>query len=100
MGNASAPHASAVRLRPLFRAWPFSHAVVTALSQKIYKRVRSGLAGRPTHGASAEQVHVQVIDRLASLRPLVEDQAVAVAIDLAFVRDAVGDLDHAGEHRR
>src|SRR5256885_17269237 len=40
-----------------------------------------------------------MVDRLSRLRPLVEDQAVAVAIDLAFVRDAVGDLDHAGEHR-
>src|SRR6266550_8840468 len=98
MGSASGPHPSAVRLRPLFRAWPLRDAVVTALSQKIYKRGWSGLAGRPTHGPSAEQVQVQVIDGLSRLRPLVEDQAVAVAIDLAFIRDAVGDLEHAGEH--
>src|SRR5256885_6407603 len=99
MGSASGPHPSAARLRPLFRAWPFSDAVVTALSQEFYKRGGFDLAGRPTHGPSAEEMQVQVVDRLSRLRPLVEDHAVAVAIDLAFVRDAVGDLDHAGEHR-
>src|SRR5947207_14468148 len=100
MGSASGPHPSAVRLRPLLRAWPVSDAVVTAMSREFYNWGGYALAGRPTHGPSAEEVQVQVVDRLSRLRPLVEDQAVAVAIDLAFVRDAVGDLDHAGEHRR
>src|SRR5437763_6672611 len=99
MGSASGPHPSAVRLRPLFRAWPVSDAVVTALSREFYKWGGYALAGRPTHGPSAEEVQVQVVDRLSRLRPLVEDHVVAVAIDLAFVRDAVGDLDHADEHR-
>src|SRR5438874_9588262 len=99
MGSASGPHPSAVRLRPLFRAWPVSDAVVTALSREFYKWGGYALAGRPTHSASAEQVQVQVVNRLSRLRTLVEDHAVAVAIDLAFVRDAIGDLDHAGEHR-
>src|SRR6266849_9647896 len=58
------------------------------------------LAGRPAHGSAAEQVQVEVIARLPRLRPLVENQAVAIAIDLALVGDPVCDLDHPGEHRR
>src|SRR5256712_2509205 len=38
-------------------------------------------------------------DGWSSLRTIVDDEAVAVAIDLAFVGNAVGDLDYAGEHR-
>ena len=40
-----------------------------------------------------------VIDRLSRLRPLVQDQAVAIAIDFAFVGDPVRHLEEMGEHR-
>src|SRR6202043_2468204 len=71
---------------------------VTEATKSLSSRMPS--TWRPAHGAPAKQVQVEVIDRLSRLRSLVENQAVAVAIDLALVGDAVGDLDHPGEHRR
>src|SRR6267143_3944439 len=56
-------------------------------------------AGWPVHRAAAEQVQVQVINGLPRLRPLVHDQAVAVAIDLALVGDPVRHLEEVKEHR-
>ena len=42
---------------------------------------------------------MHVVDALSRLRALVEDEAIAVAVDLALVGDAIGNADHPGNHR-
>jgi hypothetical protein len=40
-----------------------------------------------------------MINGLASLGTFVDDEAISIAIDLAFIGDLVGDLKHSEQHR-
>ena len=41
---------------------------------------------------------MKVVDTLTGLRPLIQHQTVTFAVDLALVRNPVGDADHLGKH--
>jgi hypothetical protein len=100
MGGASGPHPTARRLRRLFHAYPISDAPVTGLSQEIYSWRASVLARGPPHRPAAQQVQMQVINALASMRPFVEHQSVTFAVNLPLLGNSVGDFNHSGKHGR
>jgi len=89
--GASEINPSALRLRPLFRASPF---VRVLLRRRNYFLPRRHSAWRPTESPAGEQVEVNVVDALASLRTRIENESVAVGHGLPLVSDLIRDGDH------
>src|SRR6185312_9495267 len=54
-------------------------------------------AGGPLELSTPEEVEVEVVDRLARVRPDVHDEAVPPLVDTLLARDIVGQLDERRE---
>jgi hypothetical protein len=53
------------------------------------------LSRRPSHGAAAQQMKMQMENRLASFRACVDDNSVAGKSDSLLIRQALGDQEQA-----